>query len=724
MAHTTVEAVVFTAATMLIFSVICFYFFYRYVMAKKKQIDLSVKIGHEDTIVNTRELRQRGGTLKGVLVEENGLEVLYLRKLEGGQLRTCVWNSMEEEDKQVDSGVNDHKSSKQIRESTDFVKFSPEQIITVPETFHVQHLSNPTQSLLNPQPPLPAPPGVTLQKPLPPTPPPPPPPPPSLQKPSAPIPPPPPPPPSAFPKKIVTKVPPPPVFVKRNPAAPPPPFHSGSFGSSSKPPTAPKVRVDDHNEESSRGIQEVPKKMKPFHWDKVNTDADHSVVWNEIIDGSLRFDDELIEALFGYNATKKNDHKEAKYLSPRFGSSTSTPSAQIAVLDPRKSQNIAIVLKSLATSRKEIIDALSEGQGLSSDILEKLTKVAPTVEEATKILQYNGNITKLADAESFLYHVLIAVPTAFNRINAMLFKSNYDSEILHLKESLQTLELGCKELRARGIFLKLLEAILKAGNRMNAGTARGNAKGFNLSALKKLSYVKSTDGKTTLLHFVVEQVVRAEGKRCMINLNIKLGRNNSQSSRSDQDSDTMISKEERDKQYITLGLPVLGGLSTDFSNVKKAAAIDYDSFISTGPNLSGRVSEIHELVTRCGASGRDGFVKEMKEFLEECEEELKVVREEQTRVMSLVKKTTDFYQIGASKDKGGHLLQIFCFVKDFLDMVDQVCEDITRKVQKKNVKSLRPSSPRMSPSTRNPLMFQNMQTYFKPENSSDSEDEF
>ncbi|PWA73513.1 Actin-binding FH2 (mitochondrion) [Artemisia annua] len=463
--------------------------------------------------------------------------------------------------------------------------------------------------------------------------------------------------------------------------------------------------------------------MKPFHWDKVNTDADHSVVWNEIVDGSLRFDDELIENLFGYNATKRNDSKEAKYLSPKLGSSSSTPSAQISILDPRKSQNIAIVLKSLATSRKEIIDALSEGRGLNGDILEKLTKVSPTVEEASKVLQYNGNITKLSDAESFLYHVLTAVPTAFNRINAMLFRSNYDPEILHLKESLQTLELGCKELRARGIFLKLLEAILKAGNRMNAGTARGNAKGFNLSALRKLSYVKSTDGKTTLLHFVVEQVVRAEGKRCVINMNSKLGRNSSQSSRSDQDSDTMISKEERDKQYLMLGLPILGGLSTEFSNVKKAAAIDYDSFISTGPNLSGRVSEIKELVTRCGASGRDGFVKEMKEFLEECDEELKVVREEQTRVMSLVKKTTDFYQIGASKDKGGHLLQIFGFVKDFLDMVDQVCVDITRKVQKKNVKNVGPS-PRMSPSTRNPLMFQSMQTYFKPENSSDSEDDF
>ncbi|KVI06381.1 Actin-binding FH2, partial [Cynara cardunculus var. scolymus] len=558
MGNSTVEAVALTAATTVILYGICFYFFYRYVMAKKTRIDhLSLKVGREDTIMDGRE---RGGALKGVLIEENGLEVLYFRDVEGGRLRTCVWNSLEEEEKRVDSRFDDHRTLK-----PDTIGFSSQQTKTIPET------------------------------------------------------------------------------------SPPPPSL----------------------------------KMKPFHWDKVNTEADHSVVWNEIIDGSLRFDDELIEALFGYNASKRNSN-EAKHLSPKFGSSSnSTPSAQISILDPRKSQNTAIVLKSLATSHKEILDALSEGRGLNADVLEKLTKISPTEEEASKILQFTGNPTKLPDAESFLYHILKAIPTAFTRINAMLFRLNYDPEILHLNESLQTLELGCKELRAPGIFLKLLEAILRAGNRMNAGTVRGDAKGFNLSALRKLSYVKSIDGKTSLLYFVVEQVVRAEGKRrCMNNRNPR---------RDNQDSDIMVAKHERDRQYLMLGLPVLGGLSTDFCNVKKAAIVHYDCLMSMSPNLLKQVTEIREMVTQ---SGGGGFVKEMKEFLEGCEEELKVVRNEQTRVMELVKKTRGFYQIGSnSMEKGEHPLQIFGFVKDFLDMVDQVCLDLTRKVQKKNVKSVEPSSP-------------------------------
>ncbi|KAG6435882.1 hypothetical protein SASPL_100763 [Salvia splendens] len=95
----------------------------------------------------------------------------------------------------------------------------------------------------------------------------------------------------------------------------------------------------------------------------------------------------------------------------------------------------------------------------------------------------------------------------------MLFRESYEPEILHLKESLQTCELGYNELRSGGVFFKFLEAILKAGNRLNADTNWGNAQGFNITSLRRLSDVKSVDVKTTLLHFVVEQVAKSEGKR-------------------------------------------------------------------------------------------------------------------------------------------------------------------------------------------------------------------
>ncbi|XP_034909134.2 LOW QUALITY PROTEIN: formin-like protein 4 [Populus alba] len=469
-------------------------------------------------------------------------------------------------------------------------------------------------------------------------------------------------------------------------------------------------------------------KLKPLHWDKVNTNAGQSMVWDKIDGGSFRVDDNLMEALFGFVATNR---KSPKSDSNSSNSNNLIPSssAQIVILDARKSQNMAIVLKSLAISRSELLDALTNGQGLSVDTLEKLMRIAPTKEEESQILEFGGDTTRLADAESFLYHLLKAIPTAFSRINAMLFRSNYDAEILHFKESLQILESGCKELRNRGLFIKLLEAVLKAGNRMNAGTSRGNAQAFKLTSLGKLSDVKSMDGKTTLLHFVVEEVVRTEGKRCVLNRNRSLGRNSSQRSNSSVISEDSASKGEREKEYMMLGLPAVGGLSIEFSNVKKAAQIDYDTFAATCSALAAGAGEVRAFMSQCAAAnGEGGFVREMKGFLEAAEEELKGLTKEQTRVMDLVKKTTEYYYAGASKDQEAHALQLFSIIKDFLCMVDQVCIEITRNLQRRKTSSRSVESSPKSPSSRMPVRFPNLPPHFMKEKSmncsSDSDSDF
>jgi len=394
-----------------------------------------------------------------------------------------------------------------------------------------------------------------------------------------------------------------------------------------------------------------------------------------------------MEALFGYVAanSKSNTPKGKESTSPSRDASTNA-----FILDPRKSQNTAIVLKSLAVSRKEIIDALVDGHGLNADTIEKLSRIAPTEEEQSNILEYEGDTEKLAAAESFLYHILKAVPSAFKRLNAILFRLNYDAEIVEIKEFLQTLELGCKELRNQGVFVKLLEAVLKAGNRMNAGTNRGNAQAFNLVSLRKLSDVKSTDGKTTLLHFVVEEVVRSEGKRAVLNRNHSLSRSSSNRSSSSSSSsgdskNSATSNEQKQREYTTLGLAIVGGVSSEFSNVKKVALTDYNSFVGSISALSARIVEIRQLVLQCGSNGKGGkFVREMNHFLENAEKELQLVREEQTRIMQLVKRTTEYYQGGASKDGAGEqTLYLFVIVKDFLGMVDQACIEIARNMQKK-----------------------------------------
>ncbi|OMO54983.1 hypothetical protein COLO4_36281 [Corchorus olitorius] len=711
---TIAKAVAATAASTIVIAGIFFFCIRKYVMGqrKKDRVGDSFQGGQPPprVVAPPDEFARVNGNVKGLIVDENGLDVLYWRQLQDGEnkngFRKEFLHSPKDEEEGRGGGMirkGSRSQSKKVepvqeipllrgKSSTSHVPPPPEDDDSTetispklpPPPSHrvvlnavekreapLQSKFLPPSSMPPPQPPIP-PPSLPIQhnnSKSPAAPPPPPPPAPSNRTP--------PPPPPPVPAK--GPAPPPPPAPAKGPAPPPPPPKAGGSVATSLKPPPPK------SGESSSGNNQV--KLKPLHWDKVNNNVEHSMVWDKIHGGSFKVDDDLMEALFGYVATnRKSPNGKAK----NTGNTSPGSSSQIMVLDARKSQNIAIVLKSLALSRRELVEALNEGQGLEAETIEKLMRIAPTEEEQSQILDFDGDPTKLADAESFLFHILKAIPSAFTRLNAMQFRTNYDSEILHIRENLQNLELGCKELRSQRLFMKLLEAILKAGNRMNAGTARGNAQAFNLTSLLKLSDVKSTDGKTTLLHFVVEEVVRSEGKKCYI--------------------------KDREKEYTTLGLPVVGGLSADFTNVKKAATIDFSTFSSSCSALSARVAEIKRLVSQCLADGKGGFVKEMKGFIDDAEEELKAIAEEQKRVMDNVKRTAEYYQAGASKDP----FQIFVIVRDFLGMVDQVCVEIARNQQRRKS----PQSPNSSESRtkmRFPVLPPNFMTGKSRSNSSESD---
>ncbi|RVX10507.1 Formin-like protein 8 [Vitis vinifera] len=348
------KAVAATAASTIVVAGLFFLLFQRYTVARRRrQKDGNDPRGGGEHVVHHTEFSRFNGNLKGLIVDENGLDVLYWKQLEGG------------------SRKNSFQSS--IQPST-----SP------------------------PPPPLP----------------------PILAIPQKPSPPPPPPPP--IPAKI-----------NPTPPPPPPPPKAGGFTSSTKEASSVPKGVPNGSKlgESSSGYSKAGTgngqvALKPLHWDKVNTNANHSMVWHKIDGGSFSFDGDLMEALFGFVATNRRS-PQRNHNNPNGASSSQ--SAQIFILDSRKSQNTAIVLRSLAISRKEILNALIEGQDLNADTLEKLTKLPQLKKKNPKSLAFKGDPTRLADAESFLYHILKAVPSAFDRLSAMFFRLNYDSEILHLR---------------------------------------------------------------------------------------------------------------------------------------------------------------------------------------------------------------------------------------------------------------------------------------------------
>lgn len=75
-----------------------------------------------------------------------------------------------------------------------------------------------------------------------------------------------------------------------------------------------------------------------------------------------------MESLFGYTTAEKNKNERRK------DSSFDSPQHYIQIIDAKKSQNLAILLKALNVTTEEVCDALKEGDSLSvSKLLHSFT---------------------------------------------------------------------------------------------------------------------------------------------------------------------------------------------------------------------------------------------------------------------------------------------------------------------------------------------------------------
>ncbi|XP_050203957.1 formin-like protein 2 [Mercurialis annua] len=430
------------------------------------------------------------------------------------------------------------------------------------------------------------------------------------------------------------------------------------------------------NSSIERSEETVKPKLKALHWDKVRASSDRAMVWDQIKTSSFQLNEEMIETLFMVNHSNLN----GKDYDGRRQSLT-LQNQENRVLDPKKSQNIAILLRALNVTIDEVCEGLLEGNSdtLGTELLESLLKMAPTKEEEHKLKEFKDESPfKLGPAERFLKAVL-EIPFAFKRVDAMLYIANFDSEVEYLKRSFEHLEAACEELKSSRMFMKLLEAVLKTGNRMNVGTNRGDAHAFKLDTLLKLVDVKGTDGKTTLLHFVVQEIIKSEGSR--------LSEPNQ-----NQTAERTITFQD-DVEFRKLGLQVVSGLSGELSNVKKAAVMDSDVLgnevakLATGVMKVTDVLKLNEEIALKESSRK--FSESMYAFLKTAEEEIVRIQEQEAHALSSVKEITQYFH-GNSVMEEAHRFRIFMVVRDFLSILDQVCKDVGKINDRTIYSSARP----------------------------------
>lgn len=420
-------------------------------------------------------------------------------------------------------------------------------------------------------------------------------------------------------------------------------------------------------------------KLKPFFWDKVTANPDQAMVWDQIKAGSFQFNEEMIESLFGCHSTDKKNADGKKDLAAK-----DTPQF-VRILDAKKAQNLAISLKALSVSAEEVRNAVMEGHELPTDLIQTLIRWTPTSDEELRLRLYTGEVTQLGPAEQFL-RTIIDIPYLFQRLDVLLFMSSLPEEAANAEQSFKNLEVACHELRNSRLFKKLLEAVLKTGNRMNDGTFRGGAQAFKLDTLLKLSDVKGVDGKTTLLHFVVQEIIRSEGVRA-----VRAAKEQSNSSISSVVSDDLTEDVGDDTEhYKQLGLGVVSSLGDDLQNVRKAACLDSDALTISVASLGHKLVKANEFLNT-GMKSLDedsGFHRKLVQFIEQSQVRVTHLLEEEKKLRALVRTTVDYFHGSTGKDEG---LRLFVIVRDFLAMLDKVCREV-KEAAAKAAASKKPSA--------------------------------
>ncbi|XP_051810668.1 protein diaphanous homolog 1 [Acanthochromis polyacanthus] len=178
---------------------------------------------------------------------------------------------------------------------------------------------------------------------------------------------------------------------------------------------------------------------------------------------------------------------------------------ELKILDSKTSQNLSIFLGSFRLPYEEIKNAILEVNEkiLTESMVQNLIKQLPTQEQLNVLGEMKDEYDDLAESEQFGV-VMSTVKRLMPRLEAILFKLQFEEQLNNIKPDVVSVTAACEELRKSETFSKLLEIILLVGNYMNAGSRNGKAFGFSISYLCKLRDTKTADLKQTLLHFLAD----------------------------------------------------------------------------------------------------------------------------------------------------------------------------------------------------------------------------
>ncbi|XP_044292006.1 inverted formin-2-like isoform X1 [Varanus komodoensis] len=205
-----------------------------------------------------------------------------------------------------------------------------------------------------------------------------------------------------------------------------------------------------------------------------------------------------IEQLFCFPQTKP----KSKEVAP-----VKTEPKEITFLDSKKSLNLNIFLKQFKCPNQEVVDMIQNDDRTKFDVevLKQLLKLLPEKHEIENLKSFKEDKEKLSNADQF-YLLLLGVPSYQLRIECMLVCEETTVLLEMLQPKAETVRRACEDLLTSQRLPVFCQLILKVGNFLNYGSHTGDADGFKIGTLLKLTETKANQTRITLLHHILEEV--------------------------------------------------------------------------------------------------------------------------------------------------------------------------------------------------------------------------
>ncbi|KAL3899458.1 MAG: hypothetical protein SGCHY_002032 [Lobulomycetales sp.] len=268
------------------------------------------------------------------------------------------------------------------------------------------------------------------------------------------------------------------------------------------------------------------KKLRKLQWDKVSPSILNDSIWKSKKIDTASFEHivhekglfDKIESVFalakpnqGQNGTLGTGmNKPGSIQKP--GSAALEKSRKVEIIESKRAQNIMIMLGRLKKySCVELRQAVLrlDSSIVTEHVARQFIANAPTSDEAKLLEKYGSDsgTGKLRLAEEFLLE-MSRIDGFIPRLEGHVFKLTYYERLKGIDKGITRFSRALEALSGAQHLPKLLNLILTVGNYLNSssGNSSALAHGFRISSLNRLGMMKSADGKTTLLAFLVSAV--------------------------------------------------------------------------------------------------------------------------------------------------------------------------------------------------------------------------